>query len=583
MSSFRQTVAVFLISCALSSATTGQAHQKPAERAAQSSVGDKAELKRKIDELVSRYSAFGFSGTVLVGERGHVILQKGYGLANRAGNARNTAETVFPLASITKQFTATAIFRLESEAKLSTADPINKYLRGIPPGMSTITIAQLLTHSSGLSREADNVADAGATREEFVASVSRVPLQSTPGEKYEYSNAGYSLLAAIVEQVTGRTFESYLRTELFRAARLVHTGWRSEFDSREFARGYQEQFSGAQNEVTFPPVPSWRFLGSGSLVGTVPDLFAWNEALYNNRVLTPDARQKLFTPAFNEYVNGLWMTKTQQGVAVYMSDGDFPGYQTKVAHFPAKHTTIVLALNNDAGWATLAYKSLANILFAQPYELPPAVAAIEPAALAKLSGSYALPSNSTFNVRVVDGAMFIRADGQEAVSTLAGANRSDEELFASTNAATAELVEHLKRSDFDWLKTVSEFETPIPLERLRNFWTTMLRSKGDLNNYSIIGTTSARGGRTQTLLRFDLSNGSEYWLILWQKGKLRGWDAETAHPGESRFLPISKTDFASIDVLSGRITRVRFSARKGDLSVLSSSLRGEEIEAKRVK
>lgn len=177
-----------------------------------------------------------------------------------------------------------------------------------------------------------------------------MPLQSKPGESYSYSNAGYGLLAAIIEEVTGRTFESYLREELFRPAGLARTGWRSEFDSRLFARGYQEILREEHSEVTFPPVPSWRFLGAGSVVSTAEDLYRWNEALYTDRVLTAPARRKLFAPAFDDYVNGWWTTKTKQGLEVSYSDGDLPGYQTVLARIPSRRAAVVLAVNNDAGW-----------------------------------------------------------------------------------------------------------------------------------------------------------------------------------------------------------------------------------------
>lgn len=110
----------------------------------------------------------------------------------------------------------------------------------------------------------------------------------------------------------------------------------------------------------------------------------------------------------------------------------------------------------------------------------------------------------------------IGASGQEAVGLLAGAEPADESLFAAANKGTAEVIEHLGRGGSEWLKSVTEFQSPAPLDRLRNFWATMLHDKGALKGFQIVGTTAARGGRTQTLVRFDLERGAEYWLLLWQ-------------------------------------------------------------------
>jgi CubicO group peptidase (beta-lactamase class C family) len=552
--------------------------------ARQRRAGRAGSVAKRLDEFVSRHAAYGFSGAVLVADRGRVLLHKGYGRADRGRGVPNTAQTVFPLGSITKQLTAAAVYKLEAKGRLKVGDPIGKYLRGVPTEMAGVTILHLLTHSAGISRDADSVADAGATRGEFVASVLRVPPASRPGERYSYSNAGYGLLAAVVEEVTGRTFESYLRGELFRPAGLSHTGWRPEFDSRLFARGYQEQFSAGSGEATFPPVASWRFLGSGSVVGTVGDLYRWNEALYGEAVLTAAAREKLFKPAFDDYVNGWWTTKTRRGEEVSYSDGDFPGYQITLARLPARRAAVIIAVNNDAGWGRRLSLGLQDVLAGETYELPPAVVRLDAGRLSNFAGRYGLPSGATFEVRASDGALLVGAAGQEAVSALAGVAASEEARLAAANSATAELAAHLRRGDFDWLKSVTEFQSAAPLERLRGFWERMLRGKGGLKNVEIVGTTPARGGRTQTVVRFDLERGSEFWLLLWQGGKLRGWDVDTAAPGLTRFLPVSPEEFASLDVATGRVTRIRFSTGAGGrVAALSTAIAGEEKRARRIQ
>ena len=533
-----------------------------------------ANKRRQIDDILTRFSAFGFSGTVLVAEKGKLLLYKGYGLADRQRHIRNTTATIFPFASIGKGFTAAAIYKLEAEGKLNTGDPINKYLPNVPSYAARITLLHLLTHSSGISHEADNV-PGGATPDEYVANVLRLPLQSEPGARYSYSNAGYGLLDIIVERVTGVTFESYLRNNLLRPAGLFHTGWRSEFQSRLFARGYQVQYRDSKSEITFPG----RFLGNGGLVGTPAELYKWSEMLYTNRVLPPIARTKLFTPAFDEFVNGWWVTRTKQGVEVQMTDGDFLGYSTLLARFPFRHLTIVLAINNDAGWRNLIYLALRDVLLGEKYEPPPLVRKIDEAQLDHLSGKYKLSSGATLEVRAANDSLLVTATGQEAVSALVGVDAAVNMQLIERNRVTTDVVDHIRHGDFDWLKSITEFQTPEPFQRLRNFWSTMIATKGQLKSFQIVSSPS-RGGLIQTLIRFDLELRTEYWLLLWSDGKMRGWSIDVSAPTPTVFLATSPNEFASLDVPTRKITRIQFHEKERELSIPATS--GGQVLARKV-
>jgi len=524
---------------------------------------------QQIDDILTRLTAFGFSGTVLVAERGKVLLYKGYGLADRQRQIPNTTATIFPFASIIKGFTAAAIYKLEAEGKLKTSDSINKYLTGVPASAAQITIMHLLTHSSGIAHEADNV-PGGATRGEHVANLLRLPLQSEPGTKYSYSNAGYDLLAAIVERVTGIPFESYLHENLFRPAGLFHTGWRTEFPSRLFARGYQEAYHEADSEITFP----------AGLVGTPAELYKWSEVLYTNRVLQPTARAKLFTPAFDDYVNGWRVTQTKQGVDIQVTDGDYPGYQSIMARFPTRHLSIVMTLNNDAGWAHKVYDVLRDLLLEKRYEPPPLVKRIDEAQLKNLSGKYRLLSGATFEVRAANDSLLVFATGQEAMSALAGVDATVNTQLIDRNKVTTDFVDHVRRGDFDWVKSIAEFQAPEPFQRLRNFWNTMITTKGQLKSFSIIGSSPTRGQLMISSIRFDLEHGTEYWQLVWRKGKLGGWSINVSAPPPTRFLPTSPNEFVSLDVPTWKITRIRFHEEEGQLSFPAAS--GGQVLARKV-
>jgi CubicO group peptidase (beta-lactamase class C family) len=564
VNSFRSTMLVGLLMFG-STSTFPQTATQQGQRESRLAASNK---RHQIDDILTRFAAFGFSGTILVAERGKVLLHKGYGLADRQHDIPNTTATIFPFASIIKGFTAAAIYKLEAEGKLNTADPINKYLTGVPSYATRITLLHLLTHSSGISHEADNVPK-GATPDELVANVLRLPLQSEPGTRYSYSNAGFDLLAAIVERVSGLTFESYVHDNLLRPSGLFHTGWRSEFDSRLFARGYQDYYRDTTSEITFP----------AGLVGTPAELYKWSEVLYTNRVLPPIARTKLFTPAFDEYVNGWYVTKTKQDVEVQITDGDYPGYQTLMARFPSRHLTIVMAINNDRGWGYLIYGALRDMLLGEKYEAPPLVKKIDKAQLDPLSGKYHLPSGATFEVRVANDSLVVAATGQEAVSALVGVDAAANMNLIERNKVTTDFVEHLKQADFDWVKSIAEFQTPEPFQRLRNFWNTMIATKGELKGFQVIGSTPARG-QVQTFIRFDLERGTEYWLLLWRDAKIRGWSINVSAPTPTIFLATSPNEFASLEVPKGRVTRIRFHEKEGELSIQAAS--GGQVVGRKV-
>ncbi len=163
-------------------------------------------LGERIDTYLSRIAPFGFSGSALVADRGTMLLQEGYGLANRAQGIPNTADTIFSIGSITKQFTAAAIMKLEMRGYLRTSDSISEFFAAVPGDKAGITLHQVLTHTAGLlNYTGEDYEMAG--RDETVLQILQSALTFPPGSDFGYSNAGYTLLAAVIEQVTRRSYE----------------------------------------------------------------------------------------------------------------------------------------------------------------------------------------------------------------------------------------------------------------------------------------------------------------------------------------------------------------------------------------
>jgi CubicO group peptidase (beta-lactamase class C family) len=176
----------------------------------------------RLEELMSAYAnQYKFNGAVLVSHKGKVLLDKGYGLRNAGDKTPNDQKGIFQIGSITKQFTATVILKLQEEKKLNVADKLHKYFPGYPKGDS-ITIEHLLTHTSGIySYTSDpafmqNEVTKPADRQKMMALFKDKPLQFSPGTKWEYSNSAYSLLGYIIEDVAKMPYEQAVRRYIFK-------------------------------------------------------------------------------------------------------------------------------------------------------------------------------------------------------------------------------------------------------------------------------------------------------------------------------------------------------------------------------
>lgn len=245
---------------------------------------------------------------------------KGYGMADRRRDIPCRPDTIFDIGSITKQFTATAILRLEMAGKLSTNDTLGKHFPDIPSDKASITLHQLLTHTSGFDQAYGK--DTNYAPRDLVLKVFfNMPLLSVPGEKFHYSNPGYSILAAVVENVSGMKYEDYLGEELFRPAGMNETGYvRPNWDMNRMSRNYNGE---KDNGFTFnrnwgPDGTYWHCFGNGCILTTTGDLVRWEQALQSHGVLSAEAREKLWTPYVPEegddwYAYGWSVGKSARG------------------------------------------------------------------------------------------------------------------------------------------------------------------------------------------------------------------------------------------------------------------------------
>lgn len=309
----------------------------------------KENLRDRLDSVLTHLDKRGYSGAVLVAQDGRIILHKGYGLADRARGIRNTSETLFNIASITKVFTAAAILKLEMQGKLKTSDLISKYLGAFPEEKSGARIHHLLTHTSGLVIKGALLDY--SSRQAFVKSVKETPVAAKPGKQYQYLNAGYSLLAAIVEDASGLPFEIYLQKYLFTPAGMTSTGfaWDPRFDNDPVAIGYEGETLASLKPA--PRVPNnWENRGPSGLITTVGDLYKWIQALSTNLILSAKATKKMFTAYVGDEGYGWHVRKTKRGTTLVHRGGGLPEAESELRWYIEERTVVAVTINNHIGF-----------------------------------------------------------------------------------------------------------------------------------------------------------------------------------------------------------------------------------------
>lgn len=246
-------------------------------------------IKIRIDNYLGQGVKNGFSGAILVSKKGEIIINKGYGLADKEKGISNTANTVFDIGSNTKQFTGAAVLKLVEFGKLKVTDSINSFFFNLPNDKKNITIHQLLTHSAGFKESIGSDFD-HISKEVFFEKVFTSELLHEPGLTYSYSNVGYSILARIIELTSEKEYETFLNEFLFEPSGMEQTGYLLPKWSTSFlARGYNRNVLDVGSTVIRYQEDgkvSWHLKGNGGINSTQEDMYKWYKALNENLVLS---------------------------------------------------------------------------------------------------------------------------------------------------------------------------------------------------------------------------------------------------------------------------------------------------------
>ncbi|MGB3561841.1 MAG: serine hydrolase domain-containing protein [Thermoanaerobaculia bacterium] len=530
-----------------------------------------------------------FSGTVLVAQGEEILLYQGYGFADREKEVEFAPDTISTIGSITKQFTAAAILELEEQGRLSVEDPLSQFFADLPRDKADITLHQLLTHTAGMPDALGEDED-WIGRDAFLEQVWAAELASEPGSEYSYSNVGYSVLAAVIEGVSGQDYERFLRSTFFDPLGMAETGYIiPEFAPDRLAIGYRngERWGTLLEKQDLDRGFSWHLVGNGGIHSTARDMFRWLRSLRTQEILTDDSTAKLFGRHVEEggdsfYGYG-WVTF------------DLPNGETMVGHnggngylfedlnfFPHRGDLAFYLMVNDesAGQAVSGY--IVRVLTGQEVAAPPELHRLSSFAMEKLTGTYILASGEKLSVWPTDPGIELETPSWQVQAAVYGGEVAPLEELEAMSRETGRIVQAIV--DGDLRPLFKAYGEKVPLDELQKVYGERLRDweeeHGEAKSASVLGTQpDSRGFRTW--VRIDFANGSIYQAWAWRSGSLAGWGPRDGPPPQI-FYPVGPSEFASFSLAGGGSAHLVFAKNDQGALTLRLGVGPNSLVAKRL-
>jgi CubicO group peptidase (beta-lactamase class C family) len=360
---------------------------------------------------------------VIVVRDGKVVFRKGYGKANLELGVPVEPDMVFRLGSITKQFTAVATLMLAEQGKLSLDDDITKFLPDYPTKGQRITIEHLLTHTSGIKSYTSlpewlALWRKDLTVKEIIDLFKNQPMDFAPGERWSYSNSGYILLGAIIEKVSGQTYQEFVEKNIFAPLGMKHSYY--DVTVRLIPRrvvGYSKANEGYQNAAYLSMTQPF---SAGALMSSVDDLALWDAALYTEKLVKQQSLKRAWTPRLlnngksTHYGYG-WSMSTYEGHPIIEHSGGVNGFATDALRMPADRIFVAILTNKDSMSPGAVAFEVAALAIGKPYQEPAAIK-LTASQLDQYVGVYQLDEKEE---------VIIRRDGEKLFANLPGGGRAE--------------------------------------------------------------------------------------------------------------------------------------------------------------
>lgn len=330
---------------------------------------DKDRVKQVDQYMAGTYANYAPGCALLIAKKGEVLLEKGYGTCNLELKVPMQPNMVFRIGSITKQFTAVAILQLVEKGQIALTDSIQKFVKNFHFKGNTITIENLLTHTSGIiGYEHLDAKLPNAMRIDFlpatvIDSLDQRPLEFEPNTKYSYSNSNYFLLGYIIELVSGKSYQQYLKENIFEPAALQATFYES---ATAIIPNRANGYAYSDGKYSNPDFISMSLVyGAGALRSTVSDLYQWHQALYAGKIIAKTLLAKATQPYVLangkqiEYGYGFF-NKTENGITAIGHGGAIDGFRALSMYYPEKDIFIALLLNSDQDNFEQLFEAISN-------------------------------------------------------------------------------------------------------------------------------------------------------------------------------------------------------------------------------
>ncbi len=400
------------------------------------------DISAKADEYVAAFAKQNlFSGSVLVAQKGTIAFDKAYGMANYEWSVANTTDTKFRLGSVTKQFAAASVLKLEEMDKLKTSDKICDYLPACPEKWKPITIYHLLTHTSGIVNFT-SLKDYGRLKglpsryDEQYNAVKDLDLEFDPGTKHKYSNSGYILLGQIIEKASGKPWEVFLQEQILAPAGMTNT--RADSNTAlipKRASGYRGRGGSPMNaEFIDMRIPG----AAGAMISTTGDLYKWDRALAAGRVLSEASMKKMWTVEKDNYALG-WAITQDGGKTAQGHGGGIDGFSTYIHRVPEDGLLVVVLANFEDAQTGQIRQGLTRIARGETVELPKVRTEIQldTATMDEYVGTYQLSPTFALTITREGNQLITQATGQGKLPVFAEAK---DVLFPKAIPATLQIV-----------------------------------------------------------------------------------------------------------------------------------------------
>jgi len=407
-------------------------------------IQKKKSLTKILNQYTNNLGHFGFQGNILVANEDKVTINKFIGYHNSEPKTQ-----LYPIASITKSFTAVSILLLKQQGKLQLSDTINNYFNDVPIDKSSITIRQLLTHTSGLQRDVRNL-----TNENFTEEIFKSPLKYKIGEKFSYSNAGYMLLGKIIEIVSGISFKDFIKEYIFKPSKMNHSFFEKDTIHWKNIPETQNEYG---NFKVFNKNYTPFGIGNTGIVSNAEDLNKWFRALLKEKVLNKQNLNELFTPHIkidhpiqDSYGYGFYFKTNSLGDTLISHGGDIFGYHSEFTYNKKNNNTTIVLTNTERYNVGIHKRSITEdihkMIENQPVEISK-ISINDNINTIEFLGKYRLDSINEIEIYTKQNRLMLGVKGQKAINLFKVKTEEQFKYVSNKNSLTNKIINAINKRD----------------------------------------------------------------------------------------------------------------------------------------